>query len=140
MTALFLFIDTGHAFLFTHSVDQLDDSGGGRTLEWLPVVDLPAHVRIVISTLPDNEDFSCLSQLRESMRIQGKGSQGGVIAEVETISDPLKVLEHILKGQGRKITQEQMLAGQGRKITQEQMLAVCPLATPECLNACAPVM
>ena len=39
--------------LFIDSLDQLDDSNGGRRLDWLPTTGLPPHVRVVVSTLPD---------------------------------------------------------------------------------------
>ena len=53
--------------LFIDSVDQLNDSNGGRRLDWLPVTGLPAHVRLVVSTLPDYSEFQCLSILRAKL-------------------------------------------------------------------------
>ena len=66
--------------LIVDSVDQLDDINGGRRLEWLPVTGfspkpqtpnpkpqtskpktgLSAHVRVVVSTLPDPSPLSNL--------------------------------------------------------------------------------
>ena len=40
--------------LFLDSLDQLDDTNGGRNLHWLPRV-LPANVKIVMSCLPQNQ-------------------------------------------------------------------------------------
>ena len=53
--------------LFIDSVDQLDDSNGGRRLEWLPVTGLPPHVKLVVSTLPDYPEFRCLSILESKL-------------------------------------------------------------------------
>jgi hypothetical protein len=61
-------------YLLLDSVDQLDDSNGGRRLQWLPVEadSLSPHVRLVISTLPDGESFGrkfqCLGYLRKRLR------------------------------------------------------------------------
>jgi RecA/RadA recombinase len=54
--------------LFIDSVDQLDDSNAGRRLDWLPVTGLPAHVKLVVSTLPDYPGlFQCLSTLQDKL-------------------------------------------------------------------------
>ena len=51
-------------FLFLDSLDQLADEDNGRNLEWLPF-ELPANVKIVVSTLP--EEGGCLNKLRLSL-------------------------------------------------------------------------
>lgn len=90
--------------LFLDSLDQLDDSDGGRNLEWLPIASIPPHVRIVVSTLPDHTEFECLSLLRDKL---GEAASNQVL-QVQALSDPLKVLEHVLKGHSRRATTEQM--------------------------------
>ena len=47
--------------LFLDALDQLSDQNGARTLNWLPQ-QLPPHVRLVVSTLPD--PAPCLPVLR----------------------------------------------------------------------------
>jgi len=88
------------------SVDQLDDSNGGRKLEWLPVMGIGAHTRLVISTLPDYEGvFACKSLLEKKL-----GNDSGRLLQVETISEHERVFGHLLKQQGRTANQEQLAA------------------------------
>jgi hypothetical protein len=89
--------------LFIDSVDQLDDSNGGRRLEWLPVTGLPPHVKLVVSTLPDYPEFQCLTFLKGKL----KGIMHSQVVEVETISEPAMVLMHLLHLQGRALTDGQ---------------------------------
>ena len=88
--------------LFIDSVDQLDDSNGGRRLDWLPVTGLLPHVKIVVSTLPDYSEFRCLSILQKKV---GGNSH---CVEVETISEPDTLLMHLLHRQGRTLTDGQL--------------------------------
>jgi hypothetical protein len=91
--------------LFIDSLDQLDDSNGGRRLDWLPTTGLPPHVRVVVSTLPDYpSEFQCLSILQT--RLDASHHQRQVV-EVETISEPERVLEHLLRLLGRTLTETQ---------------------------------
>ena len=46
------------------SLDQLDVVDGGRHLHWLPRK-LPPHVRLVLSTLPQ-EQYGCFPRLKVS--------------------------------------------------------------------------
>ena len=88
--------------LFIDSVDQLDDSNAGRRLDWLPVTHLPPHVRVVLSTLPNYKgEFQCLSILRAKLSRLGDLEH---LVEVKTISEPEKVLEHLLHLLGRTLT------------------------------------
>ena len=98
--------------LFIDSVDQLDDSNAGRQLEWLPVSGLPQHVRLVVTTLPDHEQFQCLSKLRAGLSLTNQGSSGlrEEVVEVTTISEHDKVLRHLLRLQDRTVTAEQLAA------------------------------
>jgi len=98
--------------LFLDSVDQLDDSNAGRRLEWLRVSGLSPHVRLVISTLPDPDiaEFRCLSQLKKGLGVADGVSASSCIVKVETISDHVRVLTHLLKLQGRTSTREQEAA------------------------------
>ena len=96
--------------LFIDSVDQLNDSNGGRRLDWLPVTGLPAHVRLVVSTLPDYAEFQCLSILRAKLADSAGSldSHDSHCVEVGTISEPDAVLQHLLRLQGRTITDAQL--------------------------------
>jgi len=90
--------------LVLDSVDQLNDSNGGRKLEWLPVKELSKHAKLVISTLPDYEgEFQCKSLLEKRLDSER-------MLKVETISDHEQVLKHLLKLLGRGATKEQMKA------------------------------
>jgi hypothetical protein len=90
--------------LFIDSLDQLDDSNGGRRLDWLPATGLPPHVRVVVSTLPDYQgEFQCMSILQTKL---GE-SQKRQMVEVETISEPERVLQHLLHLLGRTLTKTQ---------------------------------
>jgi WD40 repeat protein len=95
-------------FLLLDSVDQLNDSNGGRRLQWLPVESnmLSVRVRLVISTLPDGESFGkkfqCLSYLRK--RICSKSH----FAMVEPLTDGSQLLQYLLKLQKRCLTQQQI--------------------------------
>ena len=95
--------------LFIDSVDQLDDSNAGRQLEWLPMSELPVHALLVVSTLPDHAEFQCLSQLRRGLGL-AEGEESSSMVRVQTISQHTAVLQHLLKRQGRTITDEQMAA------------------------------
>lgn len=85
-------------------VDQLDDSSAGRRLDWLPLSELPAGVKIVVSTLPDCNEFRCHSILREGL---GEASASNLI-HVEASLRYEKMLEHLLRLRRRTLTQEQM--------------------------------
>jgi hypothetical protein len=52
--------------LFLDALDQLGDTDDGRRLVWLPR-ELPPNVRIVVSTLPE-EEHQCLQELRVSAK------------------------------------------------------------------------
>jgi hypothetical protein len=98
--------------LFIDSVDQLDDSNAGRRLDWLPVTGLPAHVKLIVSTLPDYPGlFQCLSTLQDKMgesnALSTAGDSSRHCVEVKTISEPEAVLTHLLRLQGRILTDEQ---------------------------------
>ena len=86
------------------SVDQLDDANAGRRLDWLPVTGLSAHVKLVVSTLPDYPEFQCLSILQARLKPKPEGSTESQLVEVETISEPERVLMHLLRLQGRELT------------------------------------
>ena len=90
--------------LLLDSVDALDDSNAGRRLAWLPVIELPWNVRIVVSTLPDYpEEFQCLSILQSRL-----GDSGGKqVLEIGAIKKPEKMLSHLLRLRGRALTEVQ---------------------------------
>jgi NACHT domain- and WD repeat-containing protein len=90
---------------FIDSLDQLDDSNGGRRLDWLPTTGLPPHVRVVVSTLPDYPgEFQCVSILQT--RLDASHHQRQMV-KVETISESERVLEHLLRLLGRTLTKTQ---------------------------------
>ena len=115
-----------------HLHTQLDDSNGGRRLDWLPLEGLSKQIRTVISTLPDElsppdgRPFRCLSQLER--RLVGSDAGGGrreaasettdlsrlarehqqVFVRVEPLKDAADLLRHLLKLQGRCATGEQI--------------------------------
>jgi hypothetical protein len=63
-------------------------------------------VRLVVSTLPDcQKEFQCLSILQA--KLGNAASQCSRMVEVETISEPEAVLEHLLRLLGRTLTQTQ---------------------------------
>ena len=73
----------------------------------MQVTNLPPHVRIVVSTLPDDGErsrFQCLSMLRR--RLAGTHEQ---FVEVRTIAQNSgrTVLTYLLRKRGRCITSEQ---------------------------------
>jgi len=117
--------------LFLDALDQLDDFQGGRRLEWLPVKGLPDHVRLIVSTRPDNDleisvgstpyagtapegvgaggsvglgaGFWCLSLLERRSRADCLVSLDGPVDENEVV--PL-----LLWQMGRRVTAEQFQA------------------------------
>ena len=107
------------------SVDQLDDSNGGRRLDWLPLEHLSEQIRMVISTLPDElsppdkRPFRCLSQMERrlvpSSEADGRKRNAAgesrsqrehekLFVRVEPLKDAADLLEHLLKLQGRCAT------------------------------------
>jgi hypothetical protein len=96
--------------VFLDSLDQLDDSFGGRKLQWLPTHGLSPNVRLVVSTLPDEtapadgKPFGCLSVLQK--RYSGS-SCDSAMAEVQPVEDVRSLLLHLLKLRQRKLTDAQ---------------------------------
>ena len=52
--------------LLIDSLDQIDSADGGRQLDWLPR-ELPGHLKIIVSTLPDVK-YGCLQRLKSMVR------------------------------------------------------------------------
>ena len=77
----------------------------------MPVEGLPACLRLVVSTLPDYKDegikkgFQCYSRLRTALH-----DDNACFAKVEDITDPKEVVLHLLRLQGRTVTETQMEA------------------------------
>lgn len=91
--------------LFIDSVDQLDDSNGGRRLDWLPVSGLSVYVKLVVSTMLDYaKEFQCLSILEKKLG----HSFAEHIFRVNAISEHDQVLIRMLKRMGRNITKQQL--------------------------------
>ena len=87
----------GRVTVFLDSLDQLDDSHGGRRLDWLPLDGLAAEVRLVLSTLPDQPSpqvgrpFFCLSILNRRILRQ---------VEAQGVSNALRSREESKEAQG----------------------------------------
>ena len=81
----------GRLVIYLDSLDQLDDSLGGRRLNWLPTHDLAPGVRLVVSTLPDDaspadgKPFACWSTL------QARYSDSSCFVHVQPVDD----VEHL---------------------------------------------
>ena len=96
----------GPLWHFIDSVDQLDDSNGGRRLEWLPLTGLASSVHLVVSTLPDDKDadgraFRCLAILRKVVPVEHQ-------VQVELVQNTRELLKHHLLLAGRCVTDVQM--------------------------------
>ena len=126
----------GRLSLFLDSLDQLEDTDGGRRLDWLPLRGLSPLVHLIVSTLPDEaappvgSPFRCLSILTERLYDRAEGSAsaadevpedvapgdgrhlpcGRQFVKVEPLSGGEELLPHLLRFRGRCVTQEQMTA------------------------------
>ena len=102
---------TGRLTVFLDSLDQLDDTFGGRKLSWLPTHGLSPNVRLVISTLPDEAEpadgkpFACLSILQK--RFKDSPSDSAMV-EVQPVDDVRSLLLHLLKFYRHKLTDSQL--------------------------------
>jgi hypothetical protein len=102
---------TGRLTVFLDSLDQLDDTSGGRKLSWLPTHGLSPNVRLVVSTLPDEaapadgRPFACLSILQK--RYCGSPSDSAM-AEVQPVDDVRSLLLHLLKLRQHKLSDAQL--------------------------------
>jgi WD40 repeat protein len=100
---------TGRLTVFLDSLDQLDDTWGGRTLGWLPTHGLSPNVRLVVSTLPDEpapadgKPFACLSILQKRY-----SEDNACIAEVQPVEDLRSLFLHHLKNYKRKLSDNQL--------------------------------
>ena len=98
----------GPLVLFFDSVDQLDDSNGGRNLDWLPLAGYSSSVHLVISTLPDESNpevgrpFWCYSNLYR------RHQNPTAFIQVEQLKDVAFLTKHLLNFKERKLTEEQM--------------------------------
>ncbi|KAK7505932.1 hypothetical protein BaRGS_00002654 [Batillaria attramentaria] len=116
--------------LLLDSLDQLNPENGALQLTWLPIkppeYKLPEHVKVIVSTLPDNESFPRLKspRLKPDVRSPGykevlssrSGEQGMYpdgqksnfceVVEMET-KDVKHLLEEWLKASGRQLQEDQ---------------------------------
>ncbi len=98
----------GRLVIFLDSVDQLDDSLGGRRLNWLPMFGLAPGVRIVVSSLPDDlcppdgQPFACLSSM------QSRHQKPSFVVEVRPVNDVPHLFLHLMKLQKRTLTANQL--------------------------------
>ena len=51
--------------IFLDALDQLSDTENGRQLHWLPT-DLPQHVKIIVSSLPELKDQLSKTKITDS--------------------------------------------------------------------------
>ncbi|CAH1788164.1 unnamed protein product [Owenia fusiformis] len=88
--------------LFLDSLDQFDQDGGGRQVGWLPL-NLPDHVKIVVSTLPEAQ-YLCFPALK--LKIQDPK----YFLEVPVLPqrDVNTILQQWLSGANRTLTKTQM--------------------------------
>jgi hypothetical protein len=102
---------TGRLTVFLDSLDQLDDTFGGRKLTWLPTHGISPNVRLVVSTLPDETDpadgkpFACLSILQK--RFKDLPSDSAMV-EVQPVNDVRSLLLHLLNLSQHKLTDSQL--------------------------------
>jgi hypothetical protein len=98
----------GPTIIILDSLDQLDDSNGGRKLAWLPVRNLDLRVHMVVSSLPDEPNpevgrpFACLSLLRRRIRDEE------AFVEVTPLTSSAQLLLHLLRLRGRDATPAQL--------------------------------
>jgi len=103
--------NAGRLTVFLDSLDQLDDTCGGRKLGWLPTQDLSPNVRLVISTLPDEVNpadgkaFACLSILQQRYRCSPSDC---AMAEVQPVDNVRSLLLHLLKLRHHKLSDAQL--------------------------------
>jgi hypothetical protein len=102
---------TGRLTVFLDSLDQLDDTNGGRKLGWLPTHGLSPNVRLVISTLPDEAEpadgkpFACLSILQKRFK---ESPSDSAMVEVQPVQDVRSLLLHLLELRHHKLTDTQL--------------------------------
>ncbi|XP_064636934.1 NACHT domain- and WD repeat-containing protein 1-like isoform X2 [Lineus longissimus] len=90
-------------FILLDSLDQLDESGNGRKMDWLPASLKLKNVHMILSTLPDDE-FEVLPALK--LRIKDESCYVNV-KTLET-SDIDVIVKESLNGMGRSLTSVQM--------------------------------
>jgi WD40 repeat protein len=101
----------GRLTVFLDSLDQLDDTSGGRMLRWLPTHGLSPNVRLIVSTLPDEaapvdgKPFACLSILQKRFN---SSPPDFVMAEVLPVHDVRSLLLHLLKVHQHKLSDDQL--------------------------------
>jgi hypothetical protein len=87
--------------LFLDSLDQLSDAHRGRNLAWLPT-ELPAHCRLVVSTLP--EEGGCFHALQQRLPSEA------VFVHVPTLTleHAREILSEWCQQHKRKLTEPQL--------------------------------
>ncbi|XP_076471205.1 NACHT and WD repeat domain-containing protein 2-like [Babylonia areolata] len=83
-------------------VDGLSDDHEGRKMTWLPR-DLPPHVKLVVSTLPE-DTLDCLPSLRKLL--EGRADSFLEVPELPQV-DAAAMVTHWLKTGGRRLTSHQ---------------------------------
>ncbi|KAK2159829.1 hypothetical protein LSH36_145g04079 [Paralvinella palmiformis] len=101
--------------LFLDSVDQLSASYETKLLQWIPAK-LPAHVKLILSTLPVCEEDNLLEILEKKL------STSANFVAVDTLDreEGASIVRAWLKGAGRRVTFEQQLEI-------DRVLSVCSL-------------
>ena len=84
--------------IFLDSLDQLSNEDFAMNLKWLPKTDLPAHVKIIVSTLP----VCILDTLKSHLP-----SENLIEVTKVTPADGEQILDELLSVQGRKVTDVQ---------------------------------
>lgn len=113
--------------LFLDALDQLDEADAARQTNWLRTP-LPAHVKVVVSCIRDDEG---LSELNDPYRALERRKLLGQAIPVESLSvpDAMRVINLWLQHDERR-------PGHKRRLTTEQSDAIAAHITPDTATAC----
>jgi WD40 repeat protein/ankyrin repeat protein len=101
----------GRLLMFIDSLDQLDDSNGGRQLQWLPVSGLSSKVRLVVSTADDDaapldaRAYKCLSILQSKLRqSMGRVPDAREMVHISPVINFSGLVFHIMRHKRRRLS------------------------------------
>jgi hypothetical protein len=107
--------------LFLDALDQLSDADGGRLLTWIPLGQLPPHVKLVVSCLSDRAKEDAAGQ--PYAELQKRQLPAGNIIDLEALSEAeakALLFDRWLHQAGRIVSQ-----GQRKTIEQRLTLRAC---------------
>jgi len=94
--------------LFLDALDQLSDTGDGRSLKWLPTGELPEYVRIVVSCLSDRAETDPAGEPYRVLKARKIGKREFLDLSCLSESEAQTLLfERWLAQAGRQLNQEQ---------------------------------